>query len=83
MAETEFEAWRAECKAVHKEMDRLLLAGRPQSPEERQIRQLQFAALIERRDAAARSLLAELRAKHVVRASIIAAYRKQVEARKA
>ena len=83
MAETEFEAWRAECKAVHKEMDRLLLTGRPQSSEERQIRQLQFAALIERRDAAARSLLAELRAKHVVRASIIAAYRKQVEARKA
>jgi len=57
MAETEFEAWRAECKAVHKEMDRLLLAGRPQSPEERQVRQLQFIALVERRDAAARNLL--------------------------
>jgi len=83
MAETEFEAWRAECQAVHKEMDRLLLAGRPQSPEERQIRQLQFVALIERRDAAARRILSELRAKHVVRASIIAAHRKQVEARKA
>ena len=83
MAETEFEAWRAECQAVHKEMDRLLLTGRPQSSEERQIRQLQFAALIERRDAAARRILSELRAKHVVRASIIAAYRKQVEARKA
>ena len=83
MAETEFEAWRTECQAVHKEMDRLLLAGRPQSPEERQIRQLQFAALIERRDAAARSLLAELRAKHVVRTSIMAARREQVDARKA
>ena len=83
MAETEFEAWRAECQAVHKEMDRLLLAGRPQSPEERQIRQLQVAALIERRDAAARSLLAELRAKHVVRTSIMAARREQVDARKA
>jgi hypothetical protein len=38
-------------------MDRLLLAGRPQSPEERQVRQLQFTALIERRDTAARNLL--------------------------
>jgi hypothetical protein len=57
MADTEFEAWRRECEAVHKEMDRLLLAGRPQSPEERQVRQLQFTALIERRDAAARNLL--------------------------
>jgi hypothetical protein len=57
MVDTEFEAWRRECEAVHKEMDRLLLAGRPQSPEERQVRQLQFTALIERRDAAARNLL--------------------------
>jgi hypothetical protein len=38
-------------------MDRLITAGRPQTPEERQVRQLQFTALIERRDAAARSLL--------------------------
>jgi hypothetical protein len=38
-------------------MDRLITAGRPQSPEERQVRQLQFSALIERRDAAARNLL--------------------------
>jgi hypothetical protein len=38
-------------------MDRLIAAGRPQSPEERQVRQLQFTALIERRDAAARTLL--------------------------
>jgi hypothetical protein len=57
MVDTEFETWRRECEAVHKEMDRLLLAGRPQSPEERQVRQLQFTALIERRDAAARDLL--------------------------
>ena len=34
-----------------------ITAGRPQSPEERQVRQLQFSALIERRDAAARNLL--------------------------
>jgi hypothetical protein len=38
-------------------MDRLITAGRPQSPGERQVRQLQFTALIERRDAAARNLL--------------------------
>jgi hypothetical protein len=38
-------------------MDRLIAAGRPQSPEERQVRQLQFSALIERRDTAARNLL--------------------------
>jgi hypothetical protein len=38
-------------------MDRLVIAGRPQTPEERQVRQLQFSALIERRDAAARNLL--------------------------
>ena len=42
---------------MQKEMDRLITAGRPQSPEERQVRQLQFSALIERRDAAARNLL--------------------------
>ena len=38
-------------------MDRLVAAGRPNSPEERQVRQLQFTALIARRDAAARNLL--------------------------
>ena len=52
-----FQDWRRECEAVQKEMDRLITAGRPQTPEERQVRQLQFTALIERRDAAARNLL--------------------------
>ncbi len=54
---TPFQEWRRECEAVQAEMDRLISAGRPQSPGERQVRQLQFAALIERRDAAARNLL--------------------------
>jgi len=54
---TAFQEWRRECEAVQKEMDRLITAGRPLSPEERQVRQLQFSALIERRDAAARNLL--------------------------
>jgi hypothetical protein len=57
MASNPFQDWRRECEAVQKEMDRLIIAGRPQTPEERQVRQLQFTALIERRDAAARNLL--------------------------
>jgi len=57
MAATVFQEWRRECDAVQKEMDRLIAAGRPQSAEERLVRQLQFTALIERRDAAARQLL--------------------------
>ena len=56
-ATTAFQEWRQECEAVQKEMDRLITAGRPQTAEERQVRQLQFTALIERRDAAARTLL--------------------------
>jgi proline racemase len=58
MRQNAFREWRKECEAVQKEMDRLIKSGRPQSPEERQVRQLQFTALIERRDAAARNLLA-------------------------
>ena len=57
MVTTAFQDWRRECEAVQKEMDRLITAGRPQTTEERQVRQLQFTALIERRDAAARNLL--------------------------
>jgi hypothetical protein len=57
MGSITFQDWRRECDAVQKEMDRLITAGRPQSAEERLVRQLQFTALIERRDAAARQLL--------------------------
>jgi hypothetical protein len=52
-----FQAWKSECDAVHQEMDRLIRAGRPNSLEECRIREMQFAALIERRDTAARILL--------------------------
>ena len=38
-------------------MDRLISAGRPSSEDERQVRKLQFASLIERREAAARKLM--------------------------
>jgi hypothetical protein len=57
MQSNPFQDWRQECEAVQKEMDRLIMAGRPQTAEERQVRQLQFTALIERRDAAARHLI--------------------------
>ena len=52
-----FQNWKRECEEIEREMDRLITAGRPDSAEERQVRQLQFTALIERRDAASRSLL--------------------------
>jgi hypothetical protein len=52
-----FQNWKRECEEIEREMDRLITAGRPDTVEERQVRQLQFTALIERRDAAARHLL--------------------------
>jgi len=52
-----FQDWKREREAIEKEMNRLIAAGRPTTAEERQVRQLQFTALIERRDAAARNLM--------------------------
>jgi hypothetical protein len=52
-----FQDWKREREAIEREMDRLIAAGRPTTAEERQVRQLQFSALIERRDAAARDLM--------------------------
>jgi hypothetical protein len=52
-----FQDWKREREAIEKEMDRLITAGRPTTADERQVRQLQFTALIERRDAAARDLM--------------------------
>jgi hypothetical protein len=52
-----FQDWKREREAIEKEMDRLITAGRPTTAEERQVRQLQFTALIERRAAAARNLM--------------------------
>jgi len=57
MADNPFQDWRREYEAVSKEMDRLISAGYPQSREERQIRRLQYTALIERRDAAIKKFL--------------------------
>ena len=49
--------WRSEIEAIHREMDYLFKAGWLETPAERQVRQVQYLALIERRDAAARQLL--------------------------
>jgi hypothetical protein len=53
------EIWRAECEAIHQEMERLVLSPWPRSQEENQVRKVQFAALVERRNDAARHFLAE------------------------
>jgi hypothetical protein len=50
-------SWKEECDVIHKEMDRLLTAGWLETPEERQVRKIQFVALIERRNVAAQNLL--------------------------
>jgi hypothetical protein len=57
MAQDVLKAWKRECEAIHNEMDCLLKAGWPVTTADRQVRKLQFMALIERRDAAARDLL--------------------------
>jgi hypothetical protein len=57
------DAWRAETEAINREMERLILSAWPRTTEENQIRKFQFAALIERRNEAARHFLAESRYK--------------------
>ena len=52
-----FKNWKLECEAVHEEMDLLLKAGWAENGVDRQVRRMQFMALIERRNAAARNLL--------------------------
>jgi hypothetical protein len=52
-----FHNWRRELEAVEQEMNSLIAQGLPASTEERQVRRTRFAALIERREAAARNLL--------------------------
>ena len=50
-------SWKEECETVHSEMDRLLTAGWPETAEERQVRKIQFVALIQRRNDAAQNFL--------------------------
>ena len=49
--------WKNECEAIHREMDQVLRSRWLQTADERQVRRLQYLALIERRDAAAQKLL--------------------------
>jgi hypothetical protein len=57
MRDRDFQDWQRERDAVEQEMDHLIAAGVPASLEERQVRRTRYAALIERREAAARNLL--------------------------
>ena len=50
-------SWKEECDPIHREMDRLLAAGWLETAEERQVRKIQFMALIERRNVAAQDCL--------------------------
>jgi len=57
-----FLLWRSECDAIDEEMDGLIKDGFPATVEERRVRRTRFAALIERRQTAARNLLQSDRA---------------------
>ena len=52
-----FQSWRREREAIEQKMDCLIVEGLPTSVEERRVRRMRFAALIEQREAAARKLL--------------------------
>jgi hypothetical protein len=49
--------WKEECEAIHREMDRLLATGWLETAAERQVRKIQFMALIERRNVAAQNFI--------------------------
>jgi hypothetical protein len=57
-----FQDWKRERDAIEQEMKLFLAAGRRAPLEDRAVRQIQFAAPIERRNAAARNLLTSVRA---------------------
>src|SRR5262245_52693650 len=57
MRDAAFQDWQRERETVEQEIDRLIASGVPASLEERRAYRARFAALIERREAAARSLL--------------------------
>ena len=56
-ADDVLENWRLERVAIEQEMKHLLLAAPQATLVDRRVRQMQFAALIERRNAAMRHLL--------------------------
>ena len=53
----DFDNWRRECELVEAEMNRIIETALSGTKEDRTIRAVQFAALIERREAAARKVL--------------------------
>ena len=53
------EIWWRECEAINQEMERLILSAWPRTQEEIRVRKFQFAALVERRNDAARHFLTE------------------------
>jgi hypothetical protein len=57
MSQDALVSWKEECDAIHGEMDRLLAAGWLGTAEERQVRKIQFMALIERRNVAAQRFI--------------------------
>jgi len=57
MSEGALIEWKNEAEAIHREMDHLFKTGWLETAAERQVRHVQYLALIERRDAAARRLL--------------------------
>src|SRR5262249_25084151 len=57
-----FQNWRRGREAIERKMHHLITGDVPASIEERQVRRTRFAALIERREAAARELLRRSRA---------------------
>ena len=56
---TASEIWRTECEAINQEMERLILSEWPRPQEEKQVRKIQFMALVERRSEAARRFLSD------------------------
>jgi hypothetical protein len=50
-------SWKEECDTIHSEMDGLLTAVWPETAEGRQVRKIQFMALIERRNVSAQKFL--------------------------
>jgi hypothetical protein len=54
---TSFLVWRRRCEEIEQEMNRLLTQGIPKTEADRQVRDVLFRSLIEKREAAARDLL--------------------------
>jgi hypothetical protein len=57
MTEKAFQNWRTASGIIHDEMDRLINSAWPDTVEDRQARKIQYMALIERRNVAARDFL--------------------------